>query len=134
MATVLRASGEGFDVDAFVSDCGWTVDRIYRRGEPRSSRRLDGRVSWESGLSVVVSGAGQDAFADQISDATRFLTEEAAEVRRLVAFPGVGGVTLDFSAARRDVAARSTCFPAALVCNAGACGVALEVSHYAAHE
>jgi hypothetical protein len=48
----------------------------------------------------------------------------------LVGFPGVAGVVLDFGVAWRDVAARSNQFPADLVRLAGACGIALELSHY----
>ena len=65
-----------------------------------------------------------------MTDAVEFLTESAAEVRRLVAFPGVTGVVLDFGIAWRDVVAQSDQFPAELVRLAGSYGIALELSHY----
>jgi hypothetical protein len=65
-----------------------------------------------------------------VTDAVAFLSEHDAEVRRLVSFPGVTSVVLDFGLAWRDVAAQSDQFPADLVRLAGACGIALELSHY----
>jgi hypothetical protein len=81
-------------------------------------------------LNVAVSEAGFHDFAAQVSDAVAFLLEHDAEVRRLVGFPGVAGVVLDFGLAWRDVAAQSDEFPADLVRLAGACGIALGLSHY----
>jgi hypothetical protein len=77
-----------------------------------------------------VSEADFHQFNGQLKDAVEFLTESAAEVRRLVAFPGVTGVVLDFGIAWRDVVAQSDQFPAELVRLAGTCGIALELSHY----
>jgi hypothetical protein len=81
-------------------------------------------------LNVVVSEAGFHEFAEQLEDAVEFLTENAGEVRKLVAFPGVTGAVLDFGIAWRDVVAQSDRFPAELVRLAGASGIALELSHY----
>ena len=133
MAAVLRASGPDFDVDAFVADCRWRIEKVFHRGDPRAhlpDMRADRRKREESGLNVVISGAGFHELAEQVSDAVAFLSEHHAEVRRLVGFPGVAGVVLDFGVAWRDVAAQSDQFPADLVRLAGACGIALELSHY----
>ena len=131
MAAVLRASGLEFDVAAFVDGSTWHVAKVFHRGEPRLPRMLPGgRKSEESGLSVVVSEAGFHEFAEQIADAVAFLSDSAPEVRRLVKFPGVSGVVLDFGIGWRDVVAQSAQFPAELVRLAGACGIALELSHY----
>ena len=78
-------------------------------------------MSEKSGLNVVVSKAGFNHFAEQVRDAIGFLTRNAAEVRRLVAFPGV---------AWRNVAAQSDEFPAELVRVAGSVGIALRLSRY----
>ncbi len=59
-----------------------------------------------------------------------FLRSEAKQVRRLVEWPGVEGVTLDFGIEWRDVAAHCDHLPAELVRLAGELGLALEVSHY----
>jgi hypothetical protein len=128
---VLRASGSDFDVDAFVADCRWNIATVFRRGDgllPKT--KPDGRERNESGLNVVVSEADFHQFAEQLRDAAEFLTESAAEIRRLVAFPGVTSVVLDFGIARRDVVAQSDQFPREVVRLAGACGIALGLSHY----
>ena len=78
----------------------------------------------------MVSEAGFHEFAAQLEDAVEFLTVSAGEVRRLVDFPGVTGAVLDFGIAWRDVLAQSDQFSAELVRLAGACGIALELSHY----
>jgi hypothetical protein len=75
-----------------------------------------------------------DAAGARETDASDFLTESASEVRRLVASPGVTGVVLDFGIACGDVIAPSDYIPAELVRLAGACGIALELSHYPVSE
>jgi hypothetical protein len=131
LSAVLRASGPDFDVDAFVADCHWSVVKVFHRGEALLPKtKPDGRKRDESGLNVVVSEADSHQFKKQLRDAVEFLTESSAEVRRLVAFPGVTGVVLDFGIAWRDVVAQSDQFPAGLVRLAGATGIALELSHY----
>ena len=131
LAVVLRASGPDFDVDAFVADCDWDIAKVFHRGEALLPKtQPDGRKREESGLNAVVSEAGFHEFAEQLEDAAEFLTKSEAEVRRLVTFPGVTGVVLDFGIAWRDVVAQSDQFPAKLVRLAGASGIALELSHY----
>lgn len=131
LAAVLRASGPDFDVDAFVANCDWNVTKIFRRGEPlRPTKQLDGGQRETSGLNVTVSEAGFDDFAMQTRDAIKFLTQHEPEVRRLVAFPGVTDVVLDFGIAWRDAAAQTDEFSAELVRAAGICGIALALSHY----
>ena len=130
MSTVLRADGETFDVDAFVAGTGWRINRVYRRGEPRLPSKPGRGACERSGLCVWVSAAGLHDFPAQLRDAAAFLTDHAAEIRRLAAFPGVAGVSLDFAVAWRDLAAQSESFPPEVVRLAGACGVGLELSHY----
>ena len=131
MAAVLRASGSDFDVGAFVADCDWDIAMVFHRGEALLPKtKPDGRKREEPGLNFVVSEAGFHEFAEQLEDAVEFLTDSAAEVRRLVTFPGVSGVVLDFGIAWRDVVAQSDQFPGELVRIAGASGIALELSHY----
>ena len=131
LAAVLRASGPDFDVDAFVADCRWNIAKVFHRGEALLPKtRPEGRKRQESGLNASVSKAGLHQFAEQVEDAVNFLTESMAEVQRLVAFPGVTGVVLDFGIAFRDVVAQSDQFSSELVRLAGAAGVALELSLY----
>ena len=116
MAAVLRASGLDFNVDAFVADCSWDIAKVFHRGEALlPNTQPGGHKREESGLNFVVSKAGFHEFAGQLKDAVAFLRDSAAEVRRLVTFPGVTGVVLDFSIAWRDVVAQSDQFPAELV-------------------
>jgi hypothetical protein len=133
MSAILRASGSEFDVDAFVAGSSLEVVTVYRRGEAARTAP-NGRKLDRSGLNVEVSDAGFNDFDEQLRDAVEFLTRHEAEVRRLVAFPGVEGVVLDFGVAWRDVAAQFERFPAELVRLAGACGIALELSHYPIRE
>ncbi len=132
LAAVLRASGPDFDVDAFVAECHWDINKVFHRGQPLLPKTQPdgGKIERSSGLNVIVSDTGLHEFAKQVEDAIAFLTKNAAEVQRLVSFPGVAYVVLDFGIAWRDVVAQSDQFPAALVRLAGACGIALEVSHY----
>jgi hypothetical protein len=131
LAAVLRASGPEFDVDAFVADCAWNVAKVFHRGEALLPKaKPDGRKREESGLNVVVSDADFHQFNEQLTDAIEFLTKANAEVCRLVAFPGVTGVVLDFGIAWREGVAQSDLFPAELIRLAGACGIALQLSHY----
>jgi hypothetical protein len=131
VAAVLRASGPDFNVDAFVASSEWRFTSVFRRHTPAppaprpACRRPEG-----SGFNVAVSNAGLHDFPQQLADAVAFLTERGDEVRALVNFPGVSSVVLDFAVAWRDVAAQSDQFPARLVGLAGACGIALELSHY----
>jgi len=132
---VLRASGPDFNVDTFVVHSNWHVAKVFHRGEAvRPKIQPDGRKRDRSGVNIVVSEAGLHDFAEQIQDAIKFLIDGAAEIRRLVGFPGVTSVVLDFGIAWRDVAAQSDQFPADLVRLAGACGIALELSHYPVSE
>jgi hypothetical protein len=135
LAAILRASGRDFNVDAFVADCDWDIAKVFHRGEALPSKTQQvGQKREESGLNVVVSERGFHEFTKQIGDAAEFLTESAGEIQRLVAFPGVASVVLDFGIAWRDVAAQSDQFPAELVRLAGITGIALELSHYPVSE
>jgi hypothetical protein len=130
VSAVLRAAGPEFDVDAFLAGCTMPVCHVYRRGEPLDPAHPGGRLNRLSGVSVEVSDAGFDEFAEQVADAVAFLWAEAGQVRRLVGWPGVEGVTLDFGLAWRDVVAQTDHFPAELVRLTGEMGLALELSHY----
>ncbi|QEH38755.1 hypothetical protein OJF2_73610 [Aquisphaera giovannonii] len=131
MSAVLRAYGAEFDVEAFLTGCSMPVCAVKRRGElvfPAS--RPNGRRHEQSGIHVLASGAEFDEFPRQVEDASTFLQVEAEQVRRLVTFPGVECVTLDFGIACRDIAWQSDHLPAELVRLAGSLGLAIELSHY----
>lgn len=135
MAAVLRAYGTNFDVDAFLVGCTLPVCAVKRRGEPvRPASQPHGRRHEQSGIHVSASDADFHEFPRQIAEATAFLRINAAELRRLSEFPGIGSVTLDFGIARRNVVAQCDHFPAELVRLAGSLGLALELSQYPVEE
>lgn len=130
MATVIRAVGSDFDVDAFLDGCTFPVCHVYRRGEPLFPTHLEGRRNRLSGVSIDVSDTDFGPLVEQVVEAIEFLRSEAEQIRRLVEWPGVEGVTLDFGIEWRNVAAQCDHLPAELVRLAGGLGLALEVSHY----
>ncbi len=125
---VLRASGTTFDPDEFERSPSMLFPRVYRKGEPRGSGSK--RVNDRSGLTVDVSDASWADLPAQIADAERFLENLEADLRRLVAFPGVEGVCLDFPVDLKQRWVQSHVFPASLVRAAGALGIDLEQSLY----
>ncbi len=130
---MLRAYGAAFDVDAFLAGCTLPVCAVKRRGEPVfPASQPEGRRHEQSGVHVSVSDADFGEFPRQVAEATAFLRAEAEQVRRLVEWPGVEGVTLDFGIARRDVAVQCDHLPAELLRLAGSLGLAIELSQYPA--
>lgn len=135
MSAVIRAYGDAFDVDAFLTGCTLPVCAIKRRGEPVFPKsQPDGRRHERSGVHVLASDAGFDQFERQIVEATAFLRAEFDQVRRLVGWPGVHDATLDFGVERRDVAVQCDLLPMELISAAGTLGLAIELSQYPAPE
>lgn len=135
MSAVLRAYGAAFDVDAFLAGCTLPVCAVKRPGEPVfSASQPDGRRHEQSGVHVAASDADFGEFPRQVAEATAFLRAEAEQVRRLVEWPGVEGVTLDFGVARRDVAVQCDHLPTELVQLAASLGLAIELSQYPTKE
>lgn len=131
MAAVLRAGGVEFDVDRFCAESSLTPEAIRRRGDPVfPGSQPQGRRHEQSFVNVVVSDGGFRDLPRQASEATEFLLAHRAEVSRLVGFPGVEGVELDFGIARRDVVVQSDSFPTALVRVAGELGLSIGLTQY----
>ena len=131
MSSVLRAYGDDFDVDAFLTGCTLPICAVKRRGDPvLPVSRPYGRGHEQSGIHVTVSDAGFDDFPRQAAEAIEFLQREFGQIRRLCAWPGVECVTLDFGVERRDVAVQCDLLPPELVRIAGALGLAIELSQY----
>ena len=134
---VLRASGEAFDVDAFLSGSPLQPYKVFHRGEPRLPRsHPEGPQHATSGINIQVSEAPWSDLPSQISDAERFLETHREELQRLAESPGVVDLTLDFPINLRidgaSVVAQFDRFPASLTRLAGHLGIALELSIYPA--
>ena len=131
MSAVLRAYGEAFDVDAFLVGCTLPVCEVKRRGEPvLPASQPNGRRHERSGLHVPASNAGFDEFPRQVAEATEFLRANFDQVRRLVEWPGVEQITLDFGIERREATVQCDVLPPELVRVAGSLGLAIELSQY----
>jgi hypothetical protein len=79
---------------------------------------------------AVASEADFSQLQVQIGDAVHFLEQNHAELARLVAFPGVERVSVDFGIEERVVAAQSECFPPNLLRIAGNLGIWVEFTLY----
>ncbi len=129
MSAVIKASGEQFDVDAFLAGCTLPVWTVYRRGErrfPGSQTNKDQLTA--SGVHVVASSADFDEFPKQVAEATEFLRAQAKELLRLRSFPGVQMVNIDFGVERRDVAIQCDYLSQELIGLAGSLGMGIAFS------
>ena len=135
MSAVLRAYGDAFDVDAFLDGCTLPVCAVKRRGEPKfPASQPNGPQHERSGVHVTASDAGFDEFPRQTNEAAAFLRAEFEQVRRLVMWPGVEGVSLDFGVHRRHVLVQCDVMSPELVRVAGSLGLAIELSQYPSPE
>jgi hypothetical protein len=67
---------------------------------------------------------------DQIADAVQFVEQNRNELARLVGFPGVEYVSVDFGIEERDVAVQREKFPPNLLATFGGLGICLEFTLY----
>ena len=129
MGCVLRAFGSTFDPDAFLKGSTLLPSKVWRKGEARG--RSGGDVRRSSGVNVAVSDADMTDLRQQARDAISFLQSNKGDLARLVSFPGVEGVGLDFGIAwRQDVVTQTDSLPPELVRLAGELGLGVEISHY----
>ncbi len=132
MACVLRAFGSDFDPDEFLKGSPLSPSKVWRKGEPRVSiGRSRSRVQDTSGMNVTVSDANVGDFQEQVRDAIGFLHSNKGELARLVAFPGIEEIVLDFAASwGKDVVTQTDYLPPELIRLAGELGLGIEISHY----
>ena len=131
MSCVLRARGTNFAVDEFLSTSTLKPIVVARRGQPLYPNSPPGStIPNASGFHAVASEADFSQLQVQVGDAVRFLEQNHTELARLVAFPEVERVSLDFGIEERDVAAQSECFPPDLLRIAGSLGIWLEFTLY----
>lgn len=126
---VLRACGDDFNPEDFLRTGRICSCHVFRKGDPRARRSH--QPNEVSGFHADVSTASWRDLPAQVADAERYLSNNEPDLRRLIAFPGVTSVVLDFPVNRRDVPlVQSHVFPASLVRAAGALGIELELSLY----
>ena len=122
---VLRATGDHFQPEWFLSESTLAPCNVFRKGEHKSASSV-----WDtSGITVVVSEA-QESFSQQVSDAIEFLRSNRAELLRLKGSRGLEDLSLDFGLSRKNGFLQSHLFPSDLIHMAGELGMALEVSIY----
>ena len=129
MSCVLRARGANFAVDEFLSTSTLKPIVVARRGQPLYPKSRS-RIPDASGFYAVASEADFSKLQVQIEEAVQFLEHNRGELRRLVAFPGVDRVSLDFGIEERDIPAQKERFPPNLLRLAGDLGVWLEFTLY----
>lgn len=134
MSCILRASGENFDVDQFLSLFNIEPIKFWRRGEARFKSSPDGEKNKTSGVNFEVSPADFAELELQFEDAKLFFQENADLVRRLRAFPGVEGVTVDFGAEIHPPGWCWFSFPPDLLVLIGSLDVQLMLSVYPVSE
>ena len=129
MSCMLRIGGASLDIDALLSQYPFTVNRVWRKGEHRSST---GTVHARSGASVVVSVAEFSEFELQVRDAAIFLQEHGNMVAQAACFPGVENSVLDFAVELQEgYATQYSYLPPPLIQLAAISGIGIEISHYA---
>ena len=132
---MLRASGDDFDVDAFLSTCALEPVAIFKKGERRfKSSQPDAPKRQSSGLNFEASAADFSALDIQMEEALVFIQEQHAFIAGLREFPGVESVSLDFGAEIHPPGWCSFNFPSKLMLACGSLGVSLTLSVYPIEE
>ena len=135
MSCMLRASGDDFDVDAFLASCELEPIAVYHRGEPRfPASQPEGPRNSRSGVNFEASGADFSELALQMEEALAFLRENEPFLARLRDCPGVEVLVLDFGAEIHPPGWCSFNFRSELLLAMGALGISLELSVYPVEE
>lgn len=102
MSCVLRVFGNEFNVDDYLKESSFLPCKIFRKGEPRSSKP-NAKLLTDSGFNLDVSHADFEFSEQQLSDAIEFLKSNSRELNRLKDFPGIEEICLDFAISVSDV-------------------------------
>jgi hypothetical protein len=130
MSCMLRAAGKYFDVDAFLEKNNLAVSAVFRRGKPKSINKS--RIKYlQSSINIAVSNASFDNMKRQVKDAINFLTENRAEIKRLIRFKGVKGAELDFASNKNDKFLQEVEFPSELFALTSSLCLSIKLSIYA---
>lgn len=123
---ILRTSGSGFDVDAFLEKSPFKPSVVYRKGQRRRPASRGSQTA--SGFNVSITES-EDPDA-QVKSAVKFLRENRDELLRLMRTRGIENVTLDLSCPQQEFKARVAHLPSELLSAAGAFGIDIDVSFY----
>lgn len=131
VGSILSASGETFDVDAFLKASPWLLTaRIYRKGEKSPLKGRPARSS--SGLQIDIAEAGGYDLKTQIQKTVAFFDQYDSELERLRSFAGVEDIELTIGSWwYSDTAAKIVTLPPKLVSRAGKHGIEINVGVYA---
>ena len=124
---VLRAFGDEFEPAGFLATSTLSPYSVYKRGDKRF--KTGDKVHEMSGLKVEVSKRGFSDRDGQFEDAMAFLRSNHAELQRLVAWPGVECIVLDFPFEAGESMTFVRC-PVNLAAESAALNIALEFSLY----
>lgn len=130
MSCILRVFGSSLNVEALLAQTALEPDRVWKKGEPRFKTKPDGETLNNSNASFLASEADMSEFDIQTREASFFLEKNHSEIRKMVVFPGVEEVVLDFGVELRDYAIHSDYLPPKLIQVAAQAGIGLELSHY----
>jgi len=132
MSCILRVRGEALDVDLMLSFNSIEVDKVWRKGEPRS---IKDKVHNDSGVQFVVSEAEFEEFPVQRNDAIAFLKANEMAINKMANFARVQYCALDFgvSITEGNIAVMTYLSPE-LISLAAKCGVGIEISCFLCSE
>ena len=128
MTCLLVATGKRFDVDAFLEHTSLPISKQFRMGERINP--VSTRVSPYSGVTITVSEAPFENLQDQIQDAIVFIESHRSEICRLVSWPGVEEVRLDFAVGWEEDHAHFYYYPVDFIKLLADLGLSLELSRY----
>jgi len=135
MSCVLRASGVGFDVDAFLATCELEPIAVFRKSEPRfPATQSEGLRNQRSAVKFGVSGADFSELELEMEEALEFVRKHQGFITTLREFPGVEAVTLDFGTEVHPPGWCSFHFASELLLAFGTLGLSLEFSVYPVEE
>ena len=123
---VLRASGETFNVEAFLGKSPFKPSVVYRKGQRRRPASRGSQTA--SGFNVLISESEDPD--EQTKAALRFLRDNREEVLRLIRSSGVENATLELSCPQREFTSPVAHLPSELLSAAGAFGIDIDVTFY----
>ena len=131
MSCILRIVGKDFDVDAFILKSEIAPYKRFYKGDPKYQSKPDGAKLDNSGCIIELSNADFHNFAQQLKDATAYLTQHKEKFKLINNFPGIDYSILDFGLENDDIKFIQTYYlPNDLLKIVGELGLSIELSLY----